>query len=222
MFGNRNNMPNMGMNMLNWGVNMPYMGMNNPNMGMNKPNMGMNNPNMGMNNPNMGMNNSIMGMNMPNMRMNMPNMGIGMPELNMNMPIQGMNIGGYEEWMKGYQMGYNEVMNEDKDNNQPPVNPTIDKINIVFNTTQGMTKIIPIERGKTMSEAIKTYLNRVGKPELFNRTNDICFLCNGNKIDIHCNVKVEQYFMNYATPKIIVNDVKNLIGAKKIAIIYLY
>ena len=208
MFGNRNNMPNMGMNMLNWGVNMP--------------NMGMNNPNMGMNNLNMGMNNLNMGMNMPNMRMNIPNMGIGMPELNMNMPIQGMNIGGYEEWMKGYQMGYNEVMNEDKVNNLSPVNPTIHKINIVFNTTQGMTKIIPIERGKTMSGAIKTYLNRVGKPELFNRTKDICFICNGNKIDIHSKVTVGQYFGHNINPKIIVNDVKNLIGAKKIAIIYLY
>ena len=194
MFGNRNNMPNMGMNMLNWGVNMPNMGMNNPNMGMNMPNMRMNNPNMGM---------------------NMPNMGMGLPELNMNMPIQGMNIGGYEEWMKGYQMGYNEVINENKVNNTSPVNPSIDKLNIIFKTTQGMTKIIPIEKGKTMSELIKTYLNRVGKPELFNRTNDICFVCNANKIDIHSKVKVEQYFMNFSSPKILVNDVKNLIGAKQ-------
>ena len=194
-------MPNMGMNMLNWGVNMP--------------NMGMNNPNMGMNNLNMGMNNLNMGMNMPNMRMNMPNMGIGMPELNMNMPIQGMNIGGSEEWMKGYQMGYNEVMNEDKVNNLSPVNPTIHKINIVFNTTQGMTKNLPIEREKTISELIKTYLNRVGKPELFNRTKDICFICNGNKIDIHSKETIGQYFATNLNPKIIVNDVKNLIGAKK-------
>ena len=194
-------MPNMGMNMLNWGVNMP---------------------NMGMNNPYMGMNNLNMGMNMPNMGMNMSNMRIGMPELNMNMPFQGMNIGGSEEWMKGYQMGYNEVMNENKDNNQPPVNPTIDKINIVFNTTQGMNKNFAVEREKTISELIKTYLNRVGKPELFNRTKDICFICNGNKIDIHSKVTVGQYFGHNINPKIIVNDVKNLIGAKKIAIIYLY
>ena len=180
MFGNRNNMPNMGMNMLNWGVNMPNMGMNNPNMGMNMPNMGM---------------------NMPNMGMNMPNMGI----------IQGMN----EEWIKGYQMGYNEVMNGDKVNNPPPVNPNIDLVNIVFNTTQGMTKNLPFEREKTVSELIKAYLNRVGKPELFKRTKDICFICNGNKIDIHSKETVGQYFTGNINPKIIVNDVKNLIGAKK-------
>ena len=187
-------MPNMGMNMLNWGVNMP---------------------NMGMNNPYMGMNNLNMGMNMPNMGMNMLNMRIGMPELNMNMPIQGMNFGGSEEWMKGYLMGYNEEMNENKVNNQSPVNPNIDKINIVFNTTQGMNKNFAVEREKTISELIKTYLNRVGKPELFNRTKDICFICNGNKIDIYSKVTVGQYFGHNINPKIIVNDVKNLIGAKK-------
>ena len=195
MFGNGMNMPNM----------MMYQNFNFPNMNMQNFNMpNCNNCNFPMNMPNcnfpMNMNNCNMPMNMNNLQM-MNN--FLMPGMN-NVLTPGMNIGGNQDWMKGYEIG--NMQNHNKFDG-------MNKMNVIFKTTQGMIKNIPIESDKTISEAIKIYLNRVGKPELFNRTNDICFLSNANKLDINSNQKIEDFFRGFATPAIIVNDVKNLIGA---------
>ena len=193
MFGNGMNFPNMNMcGMNNMPLNMPNMNM----CGM--TDMPMNIPmNMPMNMP----------INMQNIQMNMPNI-LGINNMS-NAPMTGMNIGGNDNWMMGYGIGIN---NQNQMQNSPG------KTNIVFKTTQGMIKNIPIENEKTISEAIKIYLNRVGKPELFNRTKDICFLCNANKLDINSTQKIGDFFTGFFTPNIIVNDVKNLIGASYLKI----
>lgn len=181
---------------------MMYQNFNFPNMNM--QNFNMLNYNFPMNMPNwnfpMNMNNCNMPMNMNNFQM-MNN--FLMPSMN-NVLTPGMNIGGNDDWMKGYEIG--NMQNQNKFDG-------MNKINVIFKTTQGMIKNISIEGDKTINESIKIYLNRVGKPELFNRTNEIYFLSNGNKLNINSNQKIEDFFRGFATPAIIVNDVKNLIGA---------
>ena len=64
-----------------------------------------------------------------------------------------------------------------------------------------------------MSELIQLYFKRVGKPELFNRPLDICFIFNANKMDFNDQTPVQNYFQGVYNPFITVNDTKDLIGA---------
>ena len=106
----------------------------------------------------------------------------------------------------GYNLAMSEVNNQNNGNKQQiPDN----KINCVFKTTQGVVTNVLIDQGKTMSELIKTYLNRMGKPELFGKKDGVCFLFNATKIDFNCNTKVEDFFKFNAHPTLIVNDVNN-------------
>ena len=124
------------------------------------------------------------------------------PEMN----LPGMISGGNEFWMQGYNMGMNEVNSNVNDSQ-------VNKTNVIFKTTQGVVTNLSIEEDKTMSELIKTYLNRVGKPELFSKKDGVCFLFNAAKVDFNCPTKISQFFGFHSHPTLIVNDVNNLIGA---------
>ena len=178
-------------NMGNNGMNMQNMGMN----GMNMPNMGNN----GMNMQNMGMN----GMNMPNMGMN------GMMGNPMNMNMQGMNIGGNEDWLSGYKMAMNENQANEEDNSASLGN----NINCIFKTTQGVVTNVFINPQKTMGELIQVYLKRMGKPELINKKDGVCFLYNANKIKFDDKRIIDDFFRGNTSPIIMVNDIHSLIGA---------
>ena len=65
--------------------------------------------------------------------------------------------------------------------------------------------------GTTIGEALKKYLRFVNKYELYDR--DIIFLYNAQKIDISNTIKVGEFFEWIVCPKIIVNEMGNLIGA---------
>ena len=122
-----------------------------------------------------------------------------------NMNIPGMNIGGNEKWANAYMTNTNAA----NINNQVLGNMK----SCVFKTTQGVIRNIQIDNDKTISELVRTYFNRVGKPELFNKKNDICFLFNASKLDFNSQTKVGDFFGLNSFPTILVNDVKNLIGA---------
>ena len=187
MFGNGMGMPNMNMGGMMGMQNNCMPGMMNMNMqNMNMPNMNMN----------------MQNMNMPNM--NMQNYGLMMGIPNMNMT--GMNIGGNEEWTKGY-----NISNQDGGNNKLS---SKNKLNFIFKTTQGVIRNINVDYGTTISELIKKYFNIMGKPELFNNPRDICFLCNAKRLNFNDNTKIEDFFKNASIINIVVNDVKELIGAK--------
>ena len=170
----------------------------------------------------MGMNFQGMGgmMGMPNMNQmnqlnnNFQGMGgmMGMSNNNMSqMNIPQMNIGGgpnNEDWLVGYNMAMNEMQN----NNQSNVAPA-GKVNVIFKTTQGVVTNLLIDYGKTMGELIKTYLARMGKPELYGKKDGICFLYNATKIEFDSKTTIEDFFHYTPNPNIIVNDVNSLIGA---------
>ena len=46
-----------------------------------------------------------------------------------------------------------------------------------------------------------------------NGDKSIAFLWNANKLDINDTKKVKDFFINVMSPKIVVNDIHNLIGA---------
>ena len=200
MFGNGYGMPNMQMLGM---MGMPY---NMPNMAMMQgmPMQGM--PMQGM--PMQGM--PMQGMNMNNMNnmQNMQNMMDGMmgnPNMNVNMP--GMNIGGNENWLQGYNQ------NSQGQGNNTSSSSSKNKLNCIFSTTSGQNLSILIEYGKTVHELIKIYFMRVEKPELINEKDKICFVYNAGQIDCNCQDKVENYFKFNSNPRIMVNDIHNLIGA---------
>ena len=63
--------------------------------------------------------------------------------MNNNIQIPNMmNIN--EEWLEGFQMGINEINNEE--NNRVP------KMNLIFKTTQGQTHGIIVDYGTTINE----------------------------------------------------------------------
>ena len=71
--------------------------------------------------------------------------------------------------------------------------------------------------GTTKDQALKKYLGRVGKSELLNDVENtstkIYFLFNAQQLKFGDNRTIENFFQNNLNPKIIVNDVHNLIGA---------
>ena len=197
---------NTNMNPMMMNVNNMGMGnmMNNMGMGNMMNNMGMGNMmnNMGMNNMQNMMNNMGMGMGMNNMQNMMNNMGMG------NMMNSMLVNAGNEDWMKGFEMAMNE-------NNQPqPREEPGPKMNIVFNTTQGTITAMIFKYGTTIGQALEMYLKRVGRPDLINNLQGrLCFLVNARQLKFTDNTKVEDFFKNSMAPKVIVNDVNNLIGA---------
>ena len=158
---------------------------------------------------------------MMNPQFGMPGMGIGMgfgmPNMPMQMQMQGGN--GFmgmmnnqeqdQEWLKGFQLGVQEVNNtqEQNDDGRP-------KMNIIFRTTQGTTTNMVYPLGITMDQALQKYLAKVGRDDLYReKSNLICFLFNGAQLKFGDQTKIEVYFKNITGPKVVVNDVHNLIGA---------
>ena len=191
---NQNLFGNMANNMGFFG--MPGMDMNNNMMlGMN-----MNNNMM----PGMNMNNNMM----PGMNMNMNNNMMSGMNMNMNMNnnmMSGMNMGGNEFWKAVYGDGFN--MNQNM--NQP------DQVNVVFKSTSGLKMMVSVDVGTTVSNTLLLFLKRVGKPELFKPDSGIVFICNARKLNIYDNTKIENLLGGQLNYLIMVNDVKNLIGAKE-------
>ena len=146
-----------------------------------------------------------------------PNFGMGVP-MNMNMNMQGMPQGmnmnmammDNEEWLKGFQMGVDEVnaLAQQESQNDGP------KINVIFKTTQGTTTAMVYDYGTTIDKSLEKYLKRVGRPDLYQqKSNKICFLFNAAQLKIGDQTQVENFFKNVQNPKVVVNDVNNLIGA---------
>ena len=145
-------------------------------------------------------------------------MVFGMPnQMQMQMPMNNqfmMGMGGNEneEWLKGFQMGVDEVNNaaaQDSEANAPGP-----KLNVIFKTTQGTTHTLVYNFGITIDEALSKYLSRVGRPELYQeKSNKICFLFNASQLKFGDQTKVEVFFKGVTNPKVVVNDVHNLIGA---------
>ena len=146
-----------------------------------------------------------------------PNFGMGVPmNMNMNMNMQGMSQGmnmammDNEEWLKGFQMGVEEVnaLDQQESQNDGP------KINVIFKTTQGTTTAMVYDYGTSIDKSLEKYLKRVGRPDLYQqKSNKICFLFNAAQLKIGDQTKVENFFKNVQNPKVVVNDVNNLIGA---------
>ena len=156
-------------------------------------------PNMFNNNFGMGMNNNFM----PNMMMN--NNFNFMPNMMMNnnwMPNEN------EEWMKGFHLGVQEVNNiYEEDSNPGP------KINIIFKTTKCTTYTMVFNYGTTIDQILKKYLQRIGRHDLYlEKSNKICFLFNAYQLRFGDKTLVEEFFKHITSPKIVVNDVDNLIG----------
>ena len=165
---------------------------------MNMNNMGMNN--MGMNN--MGMPMNMMG-GMGGMGMPMNMMG-GMGGMGMDMNMQD------EDWMEGFKMAQAEV--DQPSVSDPDANTPGPKINVLFTTTIGTKRNLVLSHGTTIDQALKKYLNAVGKPELVN-SDKISFLFNAAKLEFGNKTTVENFFRNVMNPKVVVNDTANLIGA---------
>ena len=70
-----------------------------------------------------------------------------------------------------------------------------------------------MEHGTTIHDLIKKYFLNIGKPDLINNKKDICFLSNAKTIQFDDETPIEQYFKNLSVVNIVVNDVKELIGA---------
>ena len=141
----------------------------------------------------------------------MPNWMFGMNPLFMNNNgMAGMNFdqsqNNYLNMIYGQGIGMNFNQNQ-----QFPSSPYM--VTIQFKTTQAVKTIVNVEYDKTVSETLLLYLKRMNKPELFAKNSGIFFLYNALKIDIYDQRKIGDFLGGISYPTIMVNDVKNLIGA---------
>jgi len=129
----------------------------------------------------------------------------------MNMNMMQMNMNNDEEWMKGFKMGVEEVAGtQAEDLGDGP------KINVIFKTTQGVTHTLVYNYGTTVDDVLKKYLKRVNREDLMNDEQNkgkICFLFNAAQLKFGDKTTIENFFKGISNPKVVVNDVNNLIGA---------
>ena len=149
-------------------------------------------------------------MNQQNMYGNMQNPNMMPFGMNMNNNFNQFNLGENQNLLNIYNIGNNQQQNINQGNSCPLFE---EYINLVFKTTGGLITNLNVKRGTPVFEALSLYLKRVGKPELFNPNSGIFFLYNARKINIYDNTKIENFINLVMGPTIMVNDVKNLIGA---------
>ena len=149
---------------------------------------------------------------MGGMPMNMMG-GMGMGGMPMNM-MTGMGVNNQmmnddDDWMQGFKMGVDEVNNV---SNDPDLKKPGPKISVLFTTTIGTKRTIVLAYGTTVDQALRKYLDQVGKLDLVG-SDKISFLYNAAKLNYGDNTPVENFFRNNMYPKVVVNDTNNLIGA---------
>ena len=104
---------------------------------------------------------------------------------------------------------FNTSLMQNKENNVDEVGS---KIRIIFKTTHGVITNIIFDANDSVSNLLKKYLKRIGRPEL-EGGNKIAFIFNANPLKINDTTKAKDIFKNDSNPKITVNDVNNMIGA---------
>ena len=85
---------------------------------------------------------------------------------------------------------------------------------INHNHTNGSITNVQVDYDKSVGELICIFLKKMGSQDLIGNETDICFLNNATKIKYNDKRKVRDVF-KFTNPTIMVNDVKNLIGALK-------
>jgi len=109
---------------------------------------------------------------------------------------------------------FNISLEQNKENNVDEVGS---KIHIIFKTTRGAITNIIFDVNDSVSNLLKKYLKRIDRPELISSLmeggNKIAFLYNANYLKINDAIKVKDIFKNDINPKIMVNDIDNMIGA---------
>ena len=86
------------------------------------------------------------------------------------------------------------------------------KMNITFTTTKGSNKNIVFSLEHSIDTLLKKYLFLVGKPEIYMQKSErIGFLYNGINLKFGSKTKIKDSFNNIICPKIIVNDIDNII-----------
>ena len=133
------------------------------------------------------------------MNMNMQNYLMMIANQNQN-NLQ-LNTGGGQNWTGIYS------------NDETKSNVVPNKINFIFKTTQGVRRVLLVDHGTTIHDLIKKYFEVMGKPDLINNKEDICFLSNARTMKFDDQTPIEQYFKDLSVVNIVVNDVKELIGA---------
>ena len=140
------------------------------------------------------------------------NFGFGMGGMGGMPGMGGMGGMGGMPGMNGMPgMDNTNTENEDEENNN------INKYNIIFVSTQGVSYNIYYNYGTTIDEVLKAYLNEAETPELIDdRTNRIDYLYNATRLRFGDQTTIETFFRNSINPRIIVNDIQNLIKYDKL------
>ena len=89
------------------------------------------------------------------------------------------------------------------------------KTTIIFKTTQGVTTHVSINSEESIRNLLVKYLIKMGKEDLIFPDNSfgLCYLFNATKLEINDNTKIKEFFKGIQNPKVVVNDINNLIGA---------
>ena len=123
----------------------------------------------------------------------------GMNPGSMNPGFQPQNL------MSGWSGVYNNMNNA----NMPQPH---DKMNVFFKRTNGSITNVQVDYDKSIGELICIFLKKMGSQDLIGNETDICFLHNATKIKYN-DARLVRNVFKFSNPTIMVNDVKNLIGA---------
>ena len=103
--------------------------------------------------------------------------------------------------------------NEDENNILPPTGNTI---NVKFDASTGVKKIIRADKKTTLKELLKMYMKKIGLPDTL-IGKQVVFLYCGEKIDVESDKTLEEYHIRNMS-SITVFDQGNVIGALNIKI----
>ena len=89
------------------------------------------------------------------------------------------------------------------------------KINVIFKDTRGRERNMVFSIEHSIDTILKKYLALIGKINLyFEKSNKICFLFNATQFKFGSKEKIKDIFKGASCPKVVVNYVYNLHGAK--------
>ena len=113
----------------------------------------------------------------------------------------------------------NEIVSKDQNNeesDEEEIECRKNIINIFFKTTQGIQTNVGINSEESIGKLLLIYLTRIGRQDLIidpNNLRKICFLHISYQLKFNDNTKIKDFFKGNPNPKVIVNDVDNMIGA---------
>ena len=98
---------------------------------------------------------------------------------------------------------FNEILNDTINDLKYQIGAE-QKINITFFSKFNNKLDLNLNYGTSIDQMLKIFLRRIGRKDLIDRSEGICFIFNGNRVNFRDETPIELFFNNFHNPKLFV------------------